>query len=235
MPTRTHLVLRDARHLGDRTERAAAPWEGGRAVPKQSAQGIVFYMRAAWHHRQSMLVRTGMSRRMTLLLTLCNSPLAGAAQVAAAMRAHLVDTGQDAGRPDLGIVCACGVGDQPPHAGVRGIQTAPAGVQAVSCRLFDQRRLADRPEWPEGRRALMRQDRAPPSRHGVTPGPHMRHLRPWTRSPAPRTPGIMCWSRRRRPQRAPPGREERRIRGDRAASGTRRPENHVSRVIACSP
>ena len=43
-----------------------APWEGGTAVPKQGAQGMV-YMRVAWHHRQSMLVRTGMSRRMTLL------------------------------------------------------------------------------------------------------------------------------------------------------------------------
>jgi hypothetical protein len=78
------------RHLGDRTERAASPWEDGTAVPKQGAQGMV-YMRAAWHHRQSMLVRTGMSRRMMLLLTLCNSPLAGAAQVAADMVGNLVE------------------------------------------------------------------------------------------------------------------------------------------------
>jgi hypothetical protein len=47
------------------------------------------------------------------------------------MRGHLVHTGQDAGRPDLGIVCACGVDDQPPHAGVQGIQTAASRA----CRL----------------------------------------------------------------------------------------------------
>ena len=49
MPKRTHLVLRMLRHLGDPTEHAAAPWEGGRAVPKQGAQGMVYMRSPACH------------------------------------------------------------------------------------------------------------------------------------------------------------------------------------------
>jgi hypothetical protein len=86
----------------------------GRAPVTEVARSEGFgSLGAAWCHRQSTLARTGMSRRVTFLLTLCNSPLPGAAQVAAfVLRERRLDAGRNKGRPDLGILSAQGRWDR---------------------------------------------------------------------------------------------------------------------------
>jgi hypothetical protein len=67
-------------------------WQAGLGTVAADARNCSFRtLRAAWCHRQSTPANTGMSRRMTLLLTLCNWPCLGAAQVAADILSPLWD------------------------------------------------------------------------------------------------------------------------------------------------